>query len=53
MVGFGIRTPIRGGLVRAPTVLIMNHDSLSLREAAKKKTFFFGKSFPNVGGWGG
>ena len=20
---------------------------------AKKKTFFFGKSFPNVGGWGG
>ena len=25
----------------------------SLREAAKKKTLFFGISFLNVGGWGG
>ena len=24
-----------------------------VRKAAKKKKFFFGKSFPNVGGWGG
>ena len=24
-----------------------------IREAAKKKTFFFGIYFPNVGGWGG
>ena len=24
-----------------------------LREAAKKKTVFFGRSLPNVGGWGG
>ena len=24
-----------------------------IREAAKKNPFFFGISFPNVGGWGG
>ena len=24
-----------------------------ISEAAKEKPFFFGKSFPNVGGWGG
>ena len=31
------------------------HDELAplLREAAKKKTVFFGRSLPNVGGWGG